>query len=107
MPKVARYLKGHRQGQERRDHLGQQRLRQGRPRHDEKALVRRASRSRRRYRPTRVRLDFSGAVLASEANADALFVYTNEEESARALRELRKQVLTNRSSVRRCSRVRR
>jgi len=37
-------------------------------------------------------LDFSGAVLkARQANADALFVYTNEEEAARALRELRKQ----------------
>jgi branched-chain amino acid transport system substrate-binding protein len=37
-------------------------------------------------------VDFSGAVLKAKAsNADALFVYTNEEESARALRELRKQ----------------
>jgi len=37
-------------------------------------------------------LDFSGAVLkAKQADADALFVYSNEEESARALRELRKQ----------------
>jgi branched-chain amino acid transport system substrate-binding protein len=37
-------------------------------------------------------LDFSGAVVkAKQANADALFVYSNEEESARALRELRKQ----------------
>jgi len=37
-------------------------------------------------------VDFSGAVLkAKQANADALFVYSNEEESARALRELRKQ----------------
>jgi branched-chain amino acid transport system substrate-binding protein len=37
-------------------------------------------------------IDFSSAVLkAKQANADALFVYTNEEESARALRELRKQ----------------
>lgn len=37
-------------------------------------------------------VDFSGAVLkARESNADALFVYTNEEESARALRELKKQ----------------
>jgi branched-chain amino acid transport system substrate-binding protein len=36
-------------------------------------------------------IDFSGAVLrAKQANADALFVYTNEEEAARALRELRK-----------------
>jgi branched-chain amino acid transport system substrate-binding protein len=36
-------------------------------------------------------LDFSGAVLkAKQANADALFVYTNEEEAARTLRELHK-----------------
>ena len=31
------------------------------------------------------------AASAKQSNADALFVYTNEEESARALRELRKQ----------------
>jgi len=37
-------------------------------------------------------VDFSAAVLkAKQANADALFVYLTEEESARALRELRKQ----------------
>lgn len=37
-------------------------------------------------------VDFAAPVLrAKQANADALFVYTNEEESARALRELRKQ----------------
>jgi len=37
-------------------------------------------------------VDFSGAVLrAKQANADAVVVYSNEEESARALRELRKQ----------------
>jgi branched-chain amino acid transport system substrate-binding protein len=37
-------------------------------------------------------VDFSAPVLkAKQANADALFVYLNEEESARALRELRKQ----------------
>jgi branched-chain amino acid transport system substrate-binding protein len=37
-------------------------------------------------------VDFSAAVLkARQSNADALFVYCNEEESARALRELRKQ----------------
>ncbi|HZH08480.1 MAG TPA: penicillin-binding protein activator [Lautropia sp.] len=37
-------------------------------------------------------IDFSAPVLrARQSNADALFVYTNEEESARALRELRKQ----------------
>ncbi|MCC7216038.1 MAG: amino acid ABC transporter substrate-binding protein, partial [Burkholderiales bacterium] len=37
-------------------------------------------------------VDFSGPVLkAKQSNADALFVYTNEEEAARALRELRKQ----------------
>ena len=34
-------------------------------------------------------VDFSSAVLkAKQSNGDALFVYTNEEESARALREL-------------------
>jgi branched-chain amino acid transport system substrate-binding protein len=37
-------------------------------------------------------VDFSGAVIkAKQANADAVFVYLNEEESARALRELKKQ----------------
>jgi len=37
-------------------------------------------------------VDFSGPVLrAKQVNADALFLYVNEEESARALRELRKQ----------------
>ena len=40
-------------------------------------------------------VDFSAPVLkAKNANADAIFVYTNEEESARALRELRKQGVT-------------
>ena len=37
-------------------------------------------------------IDFSAPVLkAKQADADIVFVYTNEEESARALRELRKQ----------------
>jgi branched-chain amino acid transport system substrate-binding protein len=37
-------------------------------------------------------VDFSGPVLkAKQASADALFIYLNEDESARALRELRKQ----------------
>jgi branched-chain amino acid transport system substrate-binding protein len=37
-------------------------------------------------------VDYSGPVLkAKQSNADALFVYLNEEESARALRELKKQ----------------
>ncbi|MBB3178254.1 ABC transporter substrate-binding protein [Variovorax sp. Sphag1AA] len=37
-------------------------------------------------------LDFSAPVLkAKQSNADVVFVYSNEEESARALRELRKQ----------------
>lgn len=37
-------------------------------------------------------IDFTAAVLkAKQTDADAIFVYTNEEESARALRELRKQ----------------
>ena len=37
-------------------------------------------------------IDFSAAVLkAKQTNADALFAYTNEEESARLLKELKKQ----------------
>lgn len=37
-------------------------------------------------------VDFSAAVLKTrQSNADGVFVYTNEEESARVLRELRKQ----------------
>jgi branched-chain amino acid transport system substrate-binding protein len=37
-------------------------------------------------------VDFSGPVLkAKQANADALFVYLNEDESGRVLRELKKQ----------------
>jgi len=37
-------------------------------------------------------VDFSAAVLKTkQANADAVFIYVNEEESARLLRELRKQ----------------
>jgi branched-chain amino acid transport system substrate-binding protein len=37
-------------------------------------------------------IDFSAAVIkAKQPNADALFAYTNEEESARLLKELRKQ----------------
>jgi len=40
-------------------------------------------------------LDFSAPVLkARQSDPDALFVYTNEEESARCLRELRKQAFT-------------
>lgn len=40
-------------------------------------------------------VDFSAPVLkAKQSNADAIFVYTNEEESARALRELKKQGVT-------------
>jgi branched-chain amino acid transport system substrate-binding protein len=41
------------------------------------------------------KLDFSAPVLqAKQSNADAIFVYTNEEESARCLRELKKQGIT-------------
>jgi len=41
------------------------------------------------------KLDFSAPVLqAKQSNADVIFVYTNEEEAARALRELRKQGVT-------------
>jgi branched-chain amino acid transport system substrate-binding protein len=41
-------------------------------------------------------IDFSAAVLkAKQSNADIVFVYTNEEESARVLRELRKRGWSN------------
>jgi len=41
------------------------------------------------------KLDFSAPVLqAKQSNADVIFVYTNEEEAARCLRELRKQGVT-------------
>ena len=41
------------------------------------------------------KLDFAAPVLqAKQTNADVIFVYTNEEEAARALRELRKQGVT-------------
>ena len=40
-------------------------------------------------------VDFSSPVLkAKQSNADVVFVYTNEEEAARSLRELRKQGVT-------------
>lgn len=40
-------------------------------------------------------VDFSAPVLkAKQSNADAIFIYTNEEESARALREFRRQGVT-------------
>jgi branched-chain amino acid transport system substrate-binding protein len=40
-------------------------------------------------------IDFSAPVLKTKrSNADAVFVYTNEEESARCLRELRKQAFS-------------
>jgi branched-chain amino acid transport system substrate-binding protein len=45
-------------------------------------------------------IDFSGPVLkAKQSNADALFVYLHEEESARILRELRSRDTTSRSSA--------
>ncbi len=41
------------------------------------------------------KLDFSAPVLqAKQSNADVIFVYTNEEEAARCLKELRKQGVT-------------
>jgi branched-chain amino acid transport system substrate-binding protein len=80
-----------RQGEDGRDHVGQQRLRQGRRDSMVKALESAGIKVAPTSRPTRAGR-FSGAVLkAKQSNADALFVYTNEEESARALRELKKQ----------------
>ena len=81
------------EGQDGGGDLRQQRLRQGRPRLDHQG-ARGAGRQGRRPTspPTRARSTSPAPVLkAKQSNADALFVYTNEEESARALRELRKQ----------------
>ena len=81
------------EGQDGGGDVRQQRLRQGRPRRDHQgARSRRRSRSRPTSPPTRARsTSRRRCCKAKQSNADALFVYTNEEESARALRELRKQ----------------
>ena len=51
----------------------------------------RQGRRRHLHRAGPGRLLGAGAASAKQSNADVIFVYTNEEESARALRELRKQ----------------
>ena len=82
-----------REGEDRRGDVGQQRLRQGRPRHDHQGARGGGAQGRRpTSRPIRARSTSPAPCCkAKQTNADALFVYTNEEESARALRELRKQ----------------
>jgi branched-chain amino acid transport system substrate-binding protein len=92
MPKVARYLSDNLKAEDARNHLHQQRLRQRRPRRDHESHRAQRHQGRGRHFDRSGQLDFRGAVLkAKQANADALFVYTNEEEAARALRELKKQ----------------
>ena len=56
-----------------------------------KGLRRAASRSWPTSRPRPARSTSPPRAQAKSANADAIFVYTNEEEGARLLRELRKQ----------------
>ena len=70
------------EGEDGRDHLDQQRLRQGRPRRVHEGARAAGHQGRRRHLDrSRARSISPGAVLkAKQANADALFVYTNEEE---------------------------
>ena len=92
-PRWRAIIKDNLEGEDRRDDLGEQRLRQGRTRRVREGARGAGHQGRRRH------LDRSGPARflrarcskAKQANADALFVYSNEEESARALRELRKQ----------------
>ena len=93
MPKVARYIATSSRPRRVAVVYVEQRVRQGRARRDRQAAGRRPdSRSSADVSTDQGQVDFSAAVLkAKQRNADALFVYLNEEESARALRELRKQ----------------
>ena len=81
------------EGEDDRGDLRQQRLRQRLPRDAiTKALTDAGVKVVADISTDSGQVDFSAPVLkAKGSNADALFVYTNEEESARALRELRKQ----------------
>ena len=83
------------QGQDGRADLGQQRFRQGRPRQpDQGDWPRATSSSSPTSRPSPAR-SISPPTWSKlkAANADAVFVYSNEEECARIMREARKQGL--------------
>jgi branched-chain amino acid transport system substrate-binding protein len=101
MPKVARYIKDSVKAKTVAVMFVNNDFGKGAATRSSRTSKRKASRSSpTSRRPGQV--DFSGAVLkVKQSNADALFVYTNEEESARALRELRKQGTTSRSSANR------
>ena len=95
MPKVAKYIHDDMKAKIGRGGLGQQRLRQRRPR-----------RLHQGDRPLGIKVvadlsteagqaDFAADVgKIKAANPDAVFVYLNEEESARILKELKRQGVT-------------
>jgi branched-chain amino acid transport system substrate-binding protein len=80
------------QGQDAGRHVREQRFRQGWARRDHQGCSKAAApRSSPTSPPIRPGGLLRRGAQGQASNADALFVYTNEEESARALRELRKQ----------------
>ena len=85
-----------REGEDGRGRLGQQRLRQGRPRRLHQGVrPRAASRSSPTSRPNPARpISPPTSCKVKAADPDAIFVYLNEEESARILSELRRQGVT-------------
>ncbi|UUZ64366.1 ABC transporter substrate-binding protein [Polaromonas sp. P1-6] len=91
MPKVALHQRPG-QAQKYCHHLCEQRLRQRRSGRDQKALANSTTKVLSEISTEPGQVDFSASVLrAKQSNADGVFVYSNEEESARLLRELRKQ----------------
>ena len=110
MPKVARYIEGQRQGEERRDDLGQQRLRQGRPRHDHQGARRSAaSRSSPTSRPTRARSISPPPCVEGEAGERrrAVRLHQRGRVGARICASCASRATTSRSSARRRSPARR
>ena len=92
MPKAGALHRQQPEGQDGRGDVRQQRLRQGRRDAFAKAAEAAGMKVVADISTESGQVDWSAPVLkAKQSNADAIFVYTNEEESARALRELRKQ----------------
>ena len=84
-----------REGEVGRDRLGQQRFRQGRPRRHQQGFRARGIKVVADLSTESGQADFAADVgKIKAANPDAMFVYLNEEESARILSELRRQNVT-------------
>ena len=92
MPKIADYMEKEMGVEEGRRRLGQHRVRQGRLRrlHHRDGGAR--HQGRRRHPTENAQADFAADVVkAKNSDADAVFVYLTEEESARFLREAASQ----------------